>query len=134
MEHGIAGAEKVGWQLLREIFGFATGCSYLLGIAGSASSFCKQSRTGVHSRHHRRRILRTEILCKLSSLLIISVFSLTAILIQHSPTSIVENGLPQLGDVYHPSCDCILIGWVALFSLSIHHRTVFYSIWACWLV
>ena len=121
MEHGIAGAEK-GWvaDLQRNLWirnwmllplGYCW-ISIQVFVNGREQGFIQDTIVAGYTR--------TEILCsKLSSLLVISVCSLTAILIPTLPY--IDSGewtTTVGGCLLTLLADCILIGWVALFSLS----------------
>ncbi len=121
MEHAIVGAEK-GWiaDLQRNLW-IRNWMLLPLGYCWlSIQTFVNSREQGFVQDSIVAGYTRTEILCtKLSSLLVISLLSLIVILI---PT------LPYIGNAEWSAtiggwlltllADCILIGWVALFSLS----------------
>jgi len=121
MEHGIAGAEK-GWvaDLQRNLW-IRNWMLLPLGYCWlSIQTFVNSREQGFVQDAIVAGYTRTEILCtKLSSLLVISVLSLTGILIPTLPYIGSGEWTATVGGWFLTLLsDCILIGWVALFSLS----------------
>ena len=121
MEHAIVGAEK-GWvaDLQRNLW-IRNWMLLPLGYCWlSIQTFVNSREQGFVQDSIVAGYTRTEILCsKLSSLLVISILSLLAILIPTLPY--IESGewSTTIGGWFLSLlADCILVGWVALFSLS----------------
>ena len=121
MEHAIVGAEK-GWvaDLQRNLW-IRNWMLLPLGYCWlSIQTFVNSRDQGFVQDAIVAGYSRTEILCtKLSSLLVISLLSLIAILIPTLPYIDSGEWTTTMGGWFLTLLsDCILIGWVALFSLS----------------
>ena len=121
MEHAIVGAEK-GWvaDLQRNLW-IRNWLLLPLGYCWlSIQTFVNSREQGFVQDAIVAGYTRIEILCtKLSSLLVISLLSLTAILIPTLPYIGNSDWTATIGGWFLTLlADCILVGWVALFSLS----------------